>query len=378
MLPHGMSDNTPGQQASAAQITITPGNNTANADVDNGVSVTVTSGKLTSVGMTTVPTGTPVTGTISGDGTLWQPDMPLARGTMYMITARAMDAWGQSTTLQSSFKTTLPARSSVEASLPEDGSTIGVGMPVSLNFPTPITNRKAVQSAITVVSSSGQHVVGHWFGKNRLDFRPRTYWKTGSDITVKLRLSAIPGAHAPAGVKNKTIHFHIGRSQVSTVDVRSKTMTVVRDGKIIKVIPISAGAPGTPTYNGQMVISQKDQETRMNGATVGFTDEAGTPEYDIPDVPHALRLSGSGTFLHGNYWASKAVFGRLNSSHGCIGLSDIQGGQNSSTPAAWFFDHSLIGDVVIVQGSNGTTIKPDNGFGDWNMTWNEWKARSAV
>ena len=81
-------------------------------------------------------------------------------------------------------------------------------------------------------------------------------------------------------------------------------MTVTQDGKTIKTIPISAGSPDNPTYNGQMVISEKFKETRMNGATVGFTDDDGKGEYDIKDVPHAMRLSTSGTFIHGNYWGA--------------------------------------------------------------------------
>ena len=40
----------------------------------------------------------------------------------------------------------------------------------------------------------------------------------------------------------------------------------------------------------------------MNGATVGFKEDDGKGEYDIKDVPHAMRLTTSGTFIHGNYW----------------------------------------------------------------------------
>ena len=52
-----------------------------------------------------------------------------------------------------------------------------------------------------------------------------------------------------------------------------------------------------------MVISEKFKETRMNGSTVGFTND-GKGEYDIKDVPHAMRLTHSGTFIHGNYWGA--------------------------------------------------------------------------
>lgn len=111
--------------------------------------------------------------------------------------------------------------------------------------------------------------------------------------------------------------------------------------------------------------------TRMNSRTVGFGGE-----YDIPDVPHAMKLTDSGTFLHGNYWAPSAP-GHVNVSHGCVGLRDVKGG-SSDTPAGWFFDRSIVGDVVEVVNSDDKQVAPDNGLGGWNMGWKEWKAGSAL
>ncbi|OAR22231.1 hypothetical protein A8W25_21355 [Streptomyces sp. ERV7] len=85
-----------------------------------------------------------------------------------------------------------------------------------------------------------------------------------------------------------------------------------------------------------------------------------------------MRLSSSGTFLHGNYWGDPSVFGNTNTSHGCVGLRDARGAGDSSTPAAWFYDRSLIGDVVIVKNSKDKQIQPDNGLNGWNMSWAEW------
>jgi lipoprotein-anchoring transpeptidase ErfK/SrfK len=110
----------------------------------------------------------------------------------------------------------------------------------------------------------------------------------------------------------------------------------------------------------------------MDGRTVGFGGE-----YDIADVPHALRLTDSGTFLHGNYWSDEDVFGSDNVSHGCVGLLDVQGG-NSDTPAGQFFDRTLIGDVVEVVNSKDKQVAPDNGLGGWNLDWTRWKAGSAL
>jgi lipoprotein-anchoring transpeptidase ErfK/SrfK len=140
----------------------------------------------------------------------------------------------------------------------------------------------------------------------------------------------------------------------------------------VRTIPVSSGSPQHPTYNGQMVISQKFTTTRMNGSTVGFKGE-----YNIADVPHAMRLTSSGTFIHGNYWSASDVFGATASSHGCVGMPDVRGAGDPKTDAAWFYDHSITGDVVKVVNSQGGTVAPDNGLNGWNMPWSQWTAGSA-
>ncbi|MFH9265512.1 Ig-like domain-containing protein [Streptomyces sp. NPDC017546] len=369
-------DKAAAADASDAQIAIEPKDRATNASINNAAQVTVAKGKLTKVVMTTAD-GTPVEGTLAADGSSWKPAGQLERSTTYKIDATATDSEGREAHENSSFTTVSPDNSFIGNFTPEDGSTVGVGMPVSINFNKEITDKKAVQDGITVTSSSGQEVVGHWFNSQRLDLRPENYWQGGSTVTLKLALDGVEGADGVFGVQQKTVTFKVGRNQVSTVDVKSKTMTVTRDGKTIKTIPISAGSPENPTYNGQMVISEKHKETRMNGATVGFTDDDGKGEYDIKDVPHAMRLSTSGTFIHGNYWG-KGIFGNANTSHGCVGLADVKGANDSSAPGAWFYDNSLVGDVVIVKNSPDKTITPDNGLNGWNMSWSEWKAGSQA
>ncbi|WP_329118044.1 L,D-transpeptidase [Streptomyces sp. NBC_01465] len=371
------ADKAAAEDTSAAKITIAPKAGTQNAGINSDAKVTVSEGKLTQVAMTTAA-GAAVKGTISADGLSWKPDAQLDRSTTYKIDATAEDSKGRQAHENSSFTTVSPANSFIGNFTPEDGSTVGVGMPVSINFNKTITDKKAVQSGITVTSSAGQEVVGHWFSGTRLDFRPDQYWKEGSTITLKLALDGVEGANGVTGVQDKTVTFKIGRNQVSVVDAKAHTMKVTQDGNVIKTIPISAGSPEHTTYNGQMVISEKYKQTRMNGATVGFTDSDGKGEYDIKDVPHAMRLSNSGTFIHGNYWGAKSIFGSTNTSHGCVGLSDTKGAGDPNTSAAWFYNHSLIGDVVIVKNSNDKTIQPDNGLNGWNLNWSSWKAGSAV
>ncbi|MFF3319611.1 Ig-like domain-containing protein [Streptomyces sp. NPDC003035] len=370
-------DEAAAQKTSKAQIAISPKNGADNVSINNGTEVKVSEGTLSQVTMTDAE-GKSVEGEMSADKLSWKPSKQLKRSTVYKIAATATDAEGLEAHENSSFTTVSQANSFIGNFTPEDGSTVGVGMPVSINFNKAITDKKAVQSGITVSSSSGQEVVGHWFNSQRLDFRPDDYWAEGSTVTLKLNLDGVEGADGVFGVQQKTVTFKIGRNQVSTVDVATKTMTVKQDGKTVKTIPISAGSPENPTYNGQMVISEKFKETRMNGATVGFTDDDGKGEYDIKDVPHAMRLSTSGTFIHGNYWGPDSIFGSANTSHGCVGLNDVKGAGDPNQMAAWLYDHSIVGDVIIVKNSKDKTISPSNGLNGWNMSWSAWKAGSAV
>ncbi|SCF78865.1 Ig-like domain-containing protein [Streptomyces sp. Ncost-T10-10d] len=352
--------------ASQAVVTIAPKDGADSVATSGALKISAEQGKLTTVKVAG-PKGAEVEGKIAADGTSWTPDQHLAAATKYTVHAVAKDTKGRESAKDTSFTTLVPQNTFIGQYTPEDGSTVGVGMPVSIHFTRGITDPAAVENAIKVTAEPSVPIEGHWFGNDRLDFRPEDYWAAGTKVTMKLNLDGVEGRPGVYGKQAKTISFTIGRKQVSTVDASTHRMKVVRDDKQIKDIPISAGAPATTTYNGQMVISEKLKVTRMNGDTVGFGGE-----YDIKDVPHAMRLSTSGTFIHGNYWGGSGVFGSANTSHGCVGLQDVRGAWSKKTSAAWFFDNSLIGDVVVVKNSKDRTIQPDNGLNGWNMSWSEW------
>ncbi|MCQ9183284.1 L,D-transpeptidase family protein [Streptomyces sp. IBSBF 2953] len=371
------ADEAAAQKSSEAQIKITPADGTNNASINNSATVTVSKGTLSAVTMTTAD-GKAVAGELSADKTSWKPNQQLDRSTTYKVAAEAKDSGGLVAHENASFTTVSPDNSFIGNFTPEDGSTVGVGMPVSINFNKAITDKAAVQKGVTVTSTSGQEVVCHWFSTQRMDCRPKDYWKENSTVTLKLALDGVEGAKGVFGVQQKTVTFKIGRNQVSYVDAKTKQMKVTHNGAVVKTIPISAGSPDNKTYEGQMVMSEKFKETRMNGATVGFTDDDGKGEYDIKDVPHAIRLTNSGTFVHGNYWGAKSIFGSVNTSHGCVGLSDTKGADDKGTAGYWFYTNSIVGDVVVVKNTGDKTVAPDNGLNGWNMDWAQWKAGSAV
>ncbi|MFJ5923146.1 Ig-like domain-containing protein [Kitasatospora sp. NPDC092948] len=359
-------------KASVAQITITPADGATAAPFAEPITVTVQDGTLTSVTVTD-SAGKQIAGKSADDGASWTSTAALSSGTKYTVAASAEDKDKRPADANAIFSTASPANTFVGYFTPEDGSTVGVGMPVSINFNKPITDRKAVQQAITVVADPPVEIVGHWFDATRLDFRPQQYWAKGTTVTLKLRLKDVAGAKGVYGTQSKDVTFTVGRSQVSVADLKADTLTVTTDGKVTATYPVIGGSPEHRTWGGKMVISERFQQTRMNSSTVGLGSE-----YDIPDVPHAQRLTTSGTFIHGNYWSPASQFGNANTSHGCIALQDSQGGNNPNTNAARFYASSMLGDVVEVVNSGDRTVNPSNGLNGWNMSWADWKAGSAI
>ncbi len=369
------TDELLGKAGTAAEvISVVPQDGSRDVPLERRLGVRVRSGRLESVkvvrfqdaGQFAVP------GRVSEDGLSWRPDGDgrLATAARYTVDAVAQDGHGHRAARHAAFRTIVPTHRLIGYVTPQNRATVGTGMIVSLRFNHPVRDRAAVRRAIRVSARPAVPVVPHWFGGTRLDFRPEHYWQPGTRVRVRLRLRDVVAAPGVYGLQYKTIAFTVGRSQTSRVDAAAHTMEVRRDGRLISTLPITAGAPKTTTYNGKMVVSEMLKVTRMNSRTVGFGGE-----YDIPDVPHALRLTTSGTFLHGNYWAH-GVFGTANVSHGCVGLRDVKGG-SPRTPAGWFFDRSLVGDVIEVVHSDDRQVDPDNGLGGWNMSWRQWQADAA-
>jgi lipoprotein-anchoring transpeptidase ErfK/SrfK len=105
----------------------------------------------------------------------------------------------------------------------------------------------------------------------------------------------------------------------------------------------------------------------MNSETIGIEPNS-ADGYNLDDVEYAMRITYSGEFLHAAPW-SVAYQGNSNVSHGCTGMSTAN--------AAWLYNSSLVGDPVVFTGSDrGMTL--DNGYGDWNESFKEYKQGSAL
>ncbi|CAM5488872.1 Ig-like domain-containing protein [Kitasatospora aureofaciens] len=348
-------------KASAAVLAVEPKDGAQDV-APNALQVSVSKGKLTTVEVTD-KNGKPVEGAITADGSGWKPAAALAVGMAYKVNAQAKDDAGLVAASTTSFTTLTPEKKVSTNDNIADGATYGVGMIVSVDFNKDVKNKDAVLKGITFETDNGTVVKGHWFDSRRVDFRPEEYWKPGTKVTIKYRLKSVEIAPGVYGDVDKDEPFTIGRSMISTADAKTHQMTVERDGKST-TLPVTLGADATPSWGGTMVIMDKEKVTRMNSQTVGLGGE-----YDIQDVPHAMRLTTSGTFLHGNYWSNP--FGKSNGSHGCISMQDVKGGSDSSV-AGKFYNDSMVGDVVKIVNTKEKTVSPSNGLGGWNVSWANW------
>lgn len=334
--------------------------------VDEVVRVTAEDGALTKVRVRAA--GERLRGSISPDGSTWKATDRLEPGLRYRVRAVAVDAEGLKTRSRSTFRTqdlTLDQQT-FPSIAPLEGETVGVGMPVIVQFDVPVTDRASIEKHLSVENSSAQKGSWHWVNDHEVHWRPRTYWKPGTEVTVHADINSVPAGNGVYGQLSRTVSFRIGDSVVSKVDVQAHEMDVFVNGDLARTMPISAGKPGFITRSGTKVIIEKVRDKVMDAATLGISED--DPEYYRLDVEYALRVTYSGEFLHAAPWSAGSQ-GLANVSHGCVGMS--------TEDAAWLFGITQRGDVVEVTGSD-RYMTLYNGYGDWNADYAEYKEGSAL
>lgn len=330
------------------------------------VKVTIAEGRLALVKVTDGKGGE-LPGRIAPDGKTWTSERNASPGSDYKVEAQNSDS--QSATTQ--FKTSAADKVNKVSINISKGSTVGVAMPVSLVFDNPVKNKAEVEKQLKVTASDNTEGSWGWFkdysGKDRVDWRPKEYWKSGTDVKVEMNLNGVDSG--PGGglfARDYNTEFKIGKDRRMEVSLDTKKMSVSEDGQVVRTIPVSAGTPGgqKASWSGKMVLMAKEGTIRMDSQTVGLGDS-----YDKM-VDYSMRLTWSGMYAHAAPWNS-ANFGSANTSSGCVGMSDAN--------AKSFYEQVQVGDPFEVVGS-GSKGKAElgNGYGEWNLSWDDWKAKSAL
>ena len=369
-----------------AKVTITPANGGQDVKPDSPVQVAVTSGQLQRV---TVQIGTPtkfniaarpgtassssssspqaapspVTGDLTPDGKSWQSKGYLVPDTAYTVMVTTKGYNGKVTTKTSTFHTLKPAQPLAIKDLTPDvqGEKVGIGMPIIVTFNHAVKNRAAVEKMLSVTAEKPAEGAWRWIDDGtQVIYRTKDYWQPYQTVTFTAKLTGVPGGNGMYGTKDITRTIQIGSAQVSTISVPESTMSVTRDGAQLRSFTISAGSGDTREYtttSGIHLAMEKDNPVIMESPGRGPGDSG----YYRVSENWAVRISDSGEYTHES--------DPYSPSHGCVHLAQSN--------ASWFFNLTQRGDVILVTGTD-RKLAWDNGWGMWQMPFDQWQLGSAL
>ncbi|UYP20393.1 Ig-like domain-containing protein [Rhodococcus sp. Z13] len=329
------------------------------------VTVSVVNGKLDSVTLLN-PAGEPVAGELSPDGLTWANTEPLGYNRSYTLETVAYGLGGATTSV-ASFTTSSPANLTQPYVLPGEGSVVGIGQPVAVQFDENIPDRLAAEQAITVTTNPPVEGAFYWVSNREVRWRPENYWAPGTTVNVEVKVYGKDLGEGLFGQADVTSSFTIGDAVIITADDNTKQVTVNRNGVDVMTMPTSFGKDSSPTPNGVYIIGDRFANMIMDSSTYGVP--ADSPQGYRTPVDWAVRMSYSGIFFHSAPW-SIGDQGVRNVSHGCLNLSPAN--------AKWIYDNTKRGDIVIVRNTVGGTLPGTEGLGDWNIPWSTWKAGNAA
>jgi lipoprotein-anchoring transpeptidase ErfK/SrfK len=360
----------------AAVITSLPADGAKTVNPATPVTVNVANGKLTSVKLTN-SAGKTVSGALAAGGSSWHSTEVLGYSKIYQLTATAQDAEGRPTVKHGTITTvtpnnqTMPYFKTIYGTDLQRGATYGVGMIAEVQFDEPVPDRRAAEKLLTVTTTP--HVSGAWYwtDDHTAHWRPMTFYKTGTTVHIDAKVYGANLGGGLYGQSDTSTSFKIGAKHVAIADAKTHQVKVWFNNKFQRSMPTSMGQGGyVAGKNGQIslwtmpgyytVINHENPAT-MSSDSYGLP--ANSPYGYAPEkVPYATKISIDGIYLH-ELDTTVNQQGNTNVSHGCLNLN--------YTNAKWYYENSVVGDVVKVINSGGPTIQVFQG-GDWSLPWTQW------
>ncbi|PZF84780.1 L,D-transpeptidase [Micromonospora deserti] len=352
-------------RAAPPELTVTPVDRAKDVPISAEVGTAVKGGRITDVRITD-DKGKQIQAEPREDGSAWVPSAPLQPKRTYTAEVTATGDSGATTTRRTTF-TTMPksTKPAITSTLYfADKRTYGTAMPVTVAFDPPIPEeaRADVQRRLFVKTDPPQPGAWSWVSDgSQVYYRAPDFWRPGTTISVRAAIEGLPIGKDKVGDEDRKATSKIGRQVALEVDNATKQMSVFRDGKLIRKIPVSLGKPSTPTSSGKMVIMEKHEYATF--------DTRGEPNGGyVVDVEDAQRLTWGGEFIHAAPW-SEGDQGNTNVSHGCTNVS--------SSAADWLMGVTQVGDLVTFKGTE-VELTEGNGWTAWNVSWDEFVKGSAL
>ena len=330
------------------------------------ISVQIGDGWLQKVALTN-SAGKAVAGAFNDDRTVYTITEPLGYDSTYTWSGSAVGHDGKAVTVAGKFTTVTPSKKIDGGFQLADGQTVGVAAPIIIQFDAPISDKAAVEKALTVTTNPPVEGSWAWLPDEaagaRIHYRTREYYPAGTTVNVDAKFYGLPFGDGAYGLQDMSLKIQIGRKQVVKAEVTSHRIQVVRDEGVIMDFPCSYGEADKArnvTRNGIHVVTEKYADFYMSNPAAGYTNA---------HERWAVRISNNGEFIHANP-SSAGAQGNTNVTNGCINLS--------TEDAAEYYPTAIYGDPVEVTGSSIQLSYSDGDIWDWAVDWDTWVSMSAL
>ncbi len=350
----------------APRLKFQPADATQNVVPIAPVSVEISDGWFQHVALAN-SAGKAVAGKFNSDRTVYTTTEPLGYDATYTWSGSAVGHDGKAIPVAGKFTTVSPTKKIGGSFQLADGQTVGVAAPIIIQFDAPITDKAAVEKALTVTTNPPVEGSWAWLPDEaqgaRVHWRTREYYPAGATVNVEAKLYGLPFGDSAYGAEDISLNIQIGRRQVVRAEVTSHRIQVIRDEGVIMDFPCSYGEADKArnvTRNGVHVVTEKYADFYMSNPAAG---------YSHVHERWAVRISNNGEFIHANP-SSAGAQGNTNVTNGCINLS--------TGDAEQYFQSAIYGDPVEVTGSSIQLSYSDGDLWDWAVDWDTWVAMSAL
>jgi lipoprotein-anchoring transpeptidase ErfK/SrfK len=350
----------------AARLTYHPADATDDVVPISPISVEIADGWFQRVALTN-SAGKAIAGAFNQDRTVFMTTEPLGYDSTYTWSGSAVGHDGKAIPVAGKFNTVTPKKKIDGGFQLADGQTVGIAAPIIIQFDAPISDKAAVERALTVKTNPPVEGSWAWLPDEskgaRIHYRSREYYPPGTTVNVEAKLYGLPFGDGAYGEQDFSLNIQIGRRQVVKAEVTSHRIQVVTDAGVIMDFPCSYGEADKArnvTRNGIHVVTEKYADFYMSNPAAGYSNA---------HERWAVRISNNGEFIHANP-SSAGAQGNSNVTNGCINLS--------TGDAAEYYASAIYGDPVEVTGSTIQLSYSDGDIWDWAVDWDTWVSMSAL
>ncbi|HEX9177023.1 MAG TPA: Ig-like domain-containing protein [Mycobacterium sp.] len=347
-------------------VTLRPGNGTKDVAPTAAIGAEVRDGWFQRVTVTNAD-GKIVAGALSRDRTSYSVTEPLGYGMKYTWAGSVVGRDGIAVPVNGSFSTVDPTSTVNGQFQLADGQTVGIAVPIILQFDASISDKAAVERALVVTTEPATEGSWAWLPDeaegSRVHWRTREYYQPGTTVHVDAKLYGVNFGEDAYGAEDVSLNFTIGRRQIVKANAQSHRIQVETDGGVIMDFACSYGEADQPrnvTRSGTHVVSEKYADFYMSNPAAGYSNV---------HERYAVRISNNGEFIHCNP-ESIGAQGNTNVTNGCINLN--------LDNAIEYFNSAIYGDPVEVTGTSIQLSYSDGDIWDWAVDWDTWRSMSAI